>query len=238
MNLLIRLLNYSKRIFNRYNSKKRSANNQAESLDDRVINFIKIIDDGHGNKRSFESKKSVDFSGNPIPWFTYPSIEYLKQLDLQSLKILEWGLGNSTLFFANRCKSIFSIEHNKQWYDLIKNQLPENANALLVDESEYVESVIKLREDFDVIIVDGIKRFDCLKASPKLVREGGIIIFDNSDRNPEYCEYMRNQNLIQVDFHGFGPIVNFTTTTSVFYTRTFNIKPLSKQPVIPIGGGY
>ena len=204
----------------------------------RIENFIKIIDEGHGNKNSFTTKKPVNASDEPIPWFTYPSIEYLNQLDLREKSILEWGIGNSTLYFAKRCKKIISIEHDNEWYKLITPQLPSNSKGYLIEEDIYSTYPEQLKETFDVIIVDGIKRFDCLKTALKIINPGGIIIFDNSDRNPEYCEFLRNHNLIQIDFHGFGPIVNFTTTTTIFLTRDTNIKPLSIQPVIPIGGGY
>lgn len=207
-------------------------------LDPRIENFIKIIDEGYGNKTSSIDRKSVTASREPIPWFTYPCIEYLNQLDLKEKSILEWGIGNSTLYFAKRCKRIISIEHNKEWYDIITHNLPDNSKGYLVNEEEYPNYPKKLNEKFDIIIVDGIKRFDCIRTGVDVLDTGGMIIFDNSDRNPEYCQFLRKQNLIQIDFHGFGPIVNFTTTTSIFLTREVNFEPLTVQPLIPIGGGY
>ncbi|CAN5336952.1 hypothetical protein BH11BAC5_BH11BAC5_30010 [soil metagenome] len=206
--------------------------------DHRIEGFIKILDDGYGNINSFANKKSVDSKNEPIPWFTYPSIEFLNQLDLKESVILEWGIGNSTLYFAKRCKEILSIEHNQEWFNLITPQLPENAKDYLVEENEYSVFPLSLNRNFDIIIVDGIKRFECLKSAVKILKDGGMLIFDNADRNPEYCEFLRNQNLIEIDFHGFGPIVNFTTTTSIFLTRTVDFKPKTIQPLIPIGGGY
>lgn len=210
----------------------------SSGIEVRVRNIMKILDAGHGNKASYSSKKSIDGEGNPIPWFTYPAIEYLKQLDLQALSILEWGIGNSTLFFAQRCREIISIEHNKNWFDSISSLLPANAKGVFVDEEHYHNYPLQLDKKFDIIIVDGIKRRDCLSISLSLLSERGFILFDNSDRNPDYCEFLRSRDLIQVDFHGFGPIVDFTTTTSIFFSRKFNIKPLTRQPMIPIGGGY
>jgi len=206
--------------------------------DKRIKNFITIIDNGYGNKNSYLRQKPVNAIGEPIPWFTYPSIEYLSQLDLSAKSILEWGIGNSTLFFAKRCKKITSIEHNSEWYNLVTQQLPDNSRAYLIAEAEYSNHPKQLNENFDIIIVDGIKRLECLQTALTLINPGGMIIFDNSDRNPEYCKFIREQNLIQIDFHGFGPIVNFTSTTSVFFTRDANFIPLTVQPIIPIGGGY
>lgn len=206
--------------------------------DDRATSFMKIIDEGYGNKVSSECKKSVDADGLPLPWFTYPAIEYLKQLDLKEKSILEWGTGNSTKFFASRCKDILSIEDNEEWYNYIKTELPINAKSILASVEEYEKIPLNIDRKYDIIIVDGIKRSECLNVSLSILNESGIIIFDNSDRNPELCLTLRNENLIQIDFHGFGPINPYTWTTSIFLNSNFDFKPISKQPSIPVGGGF
>lgn len=191
-----------------------------------------------GQGRSIVEKKSVDAIGNPIPWFTYPAIEYLSQLDFSKHAVLEWGCGNSTLFFSKRCQSITSIEHNKDWYQKIKKSLPTNAQLIFAEEDKYATTPFNLNSLFDLIIVDGIKRFECLKSAVKLIEKTGVIIFDNSDRNPEYCEFLQDMGFLQIDFHGFGPINYYTWTTSIFVRRIFKLKPKTIQPVVPFGGGY
>jgi len=48
---------------------------------------------------------------------------------------------------------------------------------------------------------------------------------------------LREHNLIQVDFSGFGPCNNYTWTTSLFFSRNFNFKTSCfNQPLQPIGG--
>lgn len=231
-------MNFLNKVIRKVNRLKKGEKNLSPIKNSRVDGFIKIIDEGYGNINSYESKNSIDSKNEPIPWFTYPSIEFLNQLDLKALTVLEWGIGNSTMYFAKRCKKTISIEHNQEWYNVISSRLPENAKGHLINESKYAEFPTTLNEQFDIIIVDGIRRFDCVKTAIKLLKDGGMIIFDNSDRNPEYCKFLRDQNLIEIDFHGFGPIVNFTTTTSIFLTRTVNFQPITIQPLIPVGGGY
>ncbi|MFT5148907.1 MAG: hypothetical protein ACI86P_001591, partial [Flavobacteriales bacterium] len=42
---------------------------------------------------------------------------------------------------------------------------------------------------------------------------------------------LKSQGYLQVDMHGIGPIVKFTTTTSFFFDRTFDWKILGdRQP--------
>lgn len=209
------------------------------ALDARANAILRILDEGWGHKLSFDEKKPIDANRNPLPWFTYPAIEYLKQLDLSKLKVVEWGMGNSTLFFAARCLEIYSIEHNEEWYNTIIQTIPSNAKTFLTSiENDYWEKPSTFGKKFDLVIVDGINRKECLEVAVTILEEKGFIIFDNSDRNPELCEILRKDGLIQVDFHGFGPINAYTWTTSFFFKRDLEIRPLGKQPIISVGGGY
>jgi len=52
-----------------------------------------------------------------------------------------------------------------------------------------------------------------------------MVILDNSDWYRETAKYLReNLDMIEVDFHGFGPINDYTWTTSVFLSRNYRFK--------------
>ena len=42
---------------------------------------LAILDDGWGHQRSLYERDAIDGNGDPLPWYTYPAIEYLRQLD-------------------------------------------------------------------------------------------------------------------------------------------------------------
>ena len=44
-----------------------------------------------------------------LPWFSYAAIDFLKQYLRADMRVGEYGSGGSTLFFARRTKSVFSI---------------------------------------------------------------------------------------------------------------------------------
>lgn len=204
-----------------------------------VPDYVPIFDQKLGHLRSRQEGQSIDMEGNALPWFTYPAIEFIKQLDLQDKEVLEWGAGNSTKFFSKRCKRIYSIEHNKEWFFKVKEFNLPNNNIFHAEANEkYVSTAYEIKKKFDLIVVDGILRDACLQAARDLLNESGMIIFDNSDRNPELAALMREKDLIQVDMHGLGPINNYTWTTSFFFSRKYNFSPLNLQPQIPIGGGF
>ena len=76
-----------------------------------------LVDMGWFN--SFKSSKPVDKEGSPIPWFSYPAVEFLSKRLNNRMTVFEFGSGNSTLFFSDRVNQVVSVEHNKDWYDKI-----------------------------------------------------------------------------------------------------------------------
>lgn len=192
-----------------------------------------------GQFRSSASYASVDRSNNAIPWFTYPAIEYLSSLNLKNKSVLEFGSGNSTVFWSKRCKSVTSVEDDKQWFDKTKHQLRRNvAYHLFEKRSEYLEFAEKHTGKYDIIVIDGKSRHEIAKLVLKNLRKGGVIIVDNTDWLERIAKYFRNNPLfIQVDFYGFTPINPYTSVTTLFLSRDCQLEPLAqRQPHAPIGG--
>ena len=196
-----------------------------------------ILEIDYGHLLSKNKQEAIDTNNNPIPWFTYPSIDYLRQLDLSNKIMLEWGSGNSSLFFAQRVKELYSIDHNIEWYEKVKQFKIKNQTLVFAD-TDYELKPKEFNVKFDIILIDGVKREACSKEATKMLNNGGLIILDNSDRHPEIANTFRDLGFIEVDFHGLGPINDYTWTTSIFMHREFNFNPITIQPTIPIGGGF
>jgi hypothetical protein len=198
---------------------------------------LKILND-YGWQRSKAEYAAIDKDGQPIPWITYPAIEYLNQINLQDKRILEWGSGNSSQYFATRCNEIYSIEHNKEWFDSLQKNLLQNQKLFLSTLENYATFPSSLGLKFDIIIIDGMLRKECVDASFDLIEQGGMILLDNSERYPDMCETIRNKSYFQIDFHGFGPINEYTSVTSIFISSDSigKFQPLTVQPRRPIGG--
>ena len=62
-------------------------------------------------------------NGSPIPWFTYPAIDFLDSIELESKNVLEVGGGFSTLYWALRGCSGISLELDQDWSIEITNTL-------------------------------------------------------------------------------------------------------------------
>ena len=190
-----------------------------------------------GQWRSIREKASVDNERNPIPWYTYPAIEYVKRLDVSDKSVFEWGSGNSSLFWAARVEQIVSIEHDSDWFDFVnKGKLPNQEVVHLQEKTEYVGAILSRKRKFDIIVIDGEYRCECSENAVKCLNDAGLIILDNSDWWPRATEILRQHGLIQIDFSGFGPLVGFTTTTSLFLSETFSRAFRFSSPLKPTGG--
>jgi hypothetical protein len=181
----------------------------------QVHNF-RALSVEYGQWSTIKDWNSVDESGYPTPWYTYPATEYLSHLDFTKMTIFEYGSGNSTLWWSQRAENILSVEDDENWFEKIKNPLQKKGTQYLLktNKLEYIEAAYNSN---DVFIIDGQFRRECAEHVAKVGGAAAMIILDNSDWYPSTVEFLRNSlNWVQVDFHGFGPINNYTWTTSIF----------------------
>jgi len=191
----------------------------------------------HGHLRSVARNECVDASGQPIPWYTYPALEFIRQLDFSACSVLEYGSGNSTLFWCACAARVVSVEHEPGWFERMRAIVPANGQMVFAaDPDHYINTASAQGGNFDVIVIDGQCRLQCAVAAPTALRPGGLVILDNSDWFPDTAAALRAADLIEVDMSGFGPINDYAWTTSLFFHRAFRLGPRgNRQPQPPIG---
>ena len=140
-----------------------------------------------------------DKTGRPEePWLTREAITHLSGTVRSGAKILEYGAGASTIWFAKRAFVVDSIEHDRAWFDLVRQAVEmeglPNVGLHHVpatnDFEEYVQFGRQLgtqRGGYDVVVVDGRRRVRCMKAIAEFVTPGGLLVLDNAER-PKYSE--------------------------------------------------
>jgi hypothetical protein len=202
----------------------------------RVWRVCRILAFDYGFVKSAATRTPVGADGAPCPWYTYPALDYLRQLDFAGKTIFEYGCGHSTLFWAGRAAGVVSVEHDRSWYELLNSRLPPNCTLIYEPQSDAYAEAIDRFDRFDVIVVDGLvtgrTRLKCARAALRRLRRGGMIILDNSDWLPESARLLREAGLIQVDMTGFAPANDYTCATSFFFDREFAFEPLhDRQPV-------
>ncbi len=154
----------------------------------------------------YRDKVTSKISNNTInrPWMRFREIGILKEV-LKHLKprmCLEWGAGNSTVYFPeflNEDARWISIEHEKDWASKIRSMnLNSNVEIFHVapdnfpwsDEHEdgaYSDllNYITFPEQFgkfDFILVDGRARSACLIKAHELIKKEGVVILHDANR--------------------------------------------------------
>lgn len=201
------------------------------------VGAMDILTQAYGHSRSVDEKMCVDGVGDPIPWYTYPAIEFLAHLDLSAKHVFEYGLGNSSYFLSRNCATVTSVDIDWDWYQKIAaHKRPNMDIRFAADRRSYVSSIqTPDNRQYDIIVVDGSYRLECCHAAIQRFAPGGLIILDNSDWFQESAAFLASQDLLQVDFHGFGPINNYTWTTSFFFSRSFKTSYKALNPGYSLG---
>ena len=187
----------------------------------------------YGFGRSARQGLSIDALGAPLPWYTYPAIEYLAQLDLAGRRVFEYGAGQSTLYFKARGARVASVESDPAWHARLTARDPALRVLLRERRDEYVHAIDGEEGPFDLIAIDGRWRHASALASPARLAPGGLIVLDNSDLHPRSARALREAGFFQVGFSGFGPVNPYAWTTSFFLRADCR---LSVRDPRPLGG--
>ena len=181
---------------------------------------------------SIQTRRPVDYEGNPIPWYTYPAIDFLDSVVNSDWSVFEWGCGNSTLWWAARVERVISVEDDQQWYQDVKSIIPENVTISLYREPAYHDCILEYPDQFfDAIVVDGSYRNESAINAVSKIKHGGIIVFDNSD-NPEFDRsqiFLAEAGFYRLDFWGLIPSYLYKNCTSIYFRNP----ELLKAGVLP-----
>jgi hypothetical protein len=187
-----------------------------------------------GHAKSSFLMRAVDKKGDPIPWYTYPAIDFLAQRDYRDKSILEFGSGQSTLWWAARAKFVLSMEEDPHWFTETSARVPSNVEIYHVAaEIEDIEKLVQSRGiKFDVIIIDGGPRRKLVALSFKYLAPQGVIILDNAEGYGFY-EEIKSRECRRIDFFGFAPGVVLRHCTSMaFVNDCFLLSPEISIPEI------
>lgn len=170
-----------------------------------------------GHAKSIKKQKSINKAGEFVPWFTYPAIHFLETRDISNYQVYEWGGGASSKYFSRKCKHIITVEDDKEWFKFLEKDKAVNQDLIFAGtKEEYVNSINKHEQLFDLIIVDGTYREDCLRAGVNKLNKHGFMVLDNSDWFPQDVKWLESQGLVHIPFQGFATINDYISVTSFF----------------------
>jgi len=184
-----------------------------------------------GHFRSSLKMAAVTRHGDPLPWYAGKTV-------------LEFGGGQSTLWWAAHAASVVTFEADRAWHDRIKIGMPANVDLNLVprehgkQDAFHVTNMLATKpiQKYDVVIIDGLTRGDLFDIACKYVAPNGIIICDNAEGYGFY-EGFKDRGFNRVDFYGNAPGILLPHCTSIFFNATsfvfdpaVPIRNIAKQP--------
>ncbi len=151
-----------------------------------------------------------------VAWITDDAVEFIcnfsnamRKGNNRGPKVLEFGVGASTLFFASRSSSVLGFEHDIMWANKTKAHAElENYSHVEIQRldrpySADVERVVGAKK-FDIISIDGRDRVKCLEEVLRLdlLATDGILVLDNMERiSGEDRRYAPMMGSISTDYH-------------------------------------
>lgn len=125
---------------------------------------------------------------NGVPWMVPGAVYELDVMLNDKDFVLEVGSGGSTIFFAQRCREVTSLETDSNWFEQVQNALKnkslKNVNHVLSTTQESLCNLIQLfpLEQATILVVDTVHGYNrsqlldlALSKCPKL----RIIVLDN-----------------------------------------------------------
>jgi hypothetical protein len=159
----------------------------------------------------------------------------------------EYGPGASTVWLARRCRRVAFVEHDPRWWPTmqaltaglphVEGRLVEGGAAVQgagdgggqvcrsgrlghqgLDYAGYVGAIRQARGPFDLIVIDGRARADCLREAMAHLKPDGVIVFDNADR-ARYQAALAGCGLAITRLSGLTPAAPYPTETVVLRHR-------------------
>jgi predicted O-methyltransferase YrrM len=139
----------------------------------------------------------IDRNGYVMPWYSDRFLRELNTWDVSAWRVLEYGAGYSTLWWASRARQVLAVEHDEAWVgpvneglqncqlSIVNCQLPEERGGVVVQcpaGSGFARAADQWPGEFDCCIVDGAEpRHECLAYAVGRLKAGGVLILDNTE---------------------------------------------------------
>lgn len=156
------------------------------------------------------------------PWWVWEATRFLDSRLAPSDRVLEVGGGNSTLWLAERCGLVASIEESTEWGGHIRREAERRGlkNVMLHGgPSQDVFRILFQAHRWDVVIIDGPRdRLAIFRTLMRGAQAGGprLVVYDDTDRVANRPALKSAHGFDAKSFRGFKPQTLQACETTVF----------------------
>lgn len=162
-----------------------------------------------GYLRSAFKMAAVSRKGEPLPWYSYPCVDFLRFREFTEKSVLEFGGGQSTLWWASKARLVVTLEGDEVWCSELVLRAPDNVQVHHTPTESRAANVAAVQraltevglDRYDVIVIDGLYRRELVPIAIERLSEDGIIICDDAE-GYGFFEAFRSSGLARVDFFG------------------------------------
>ena len=123
----------------------------------------------------------------PVPMISYRGRQAIEKILRPDSRMVEFGSGQSTLWFAVRVGNLLSIEDDAGWFAHVQRELATRSIPNVRHELRTVDTYADLSSiengSLDFALVDGRDRAACIHAILPKLKVGGWLYLDNSDKD-------------------------------------------------------
>ncbi len=182
-----------------------------------------------GWMESIKQSTSCSQNGKAIPWMNHSIIIFLEERLNKNMTLFEFGSGYSTIFYSKLVNKVVSLEHNKNWLKYLTNIIDDNVTLIFQKDDidgEYCRASHYNDNKYNLIIIDGRDRVNCIKKAVESLTNDGVILLDDSHREKykEGVDYLIDLGYSKIDFEGLKQIGSNLSRTTVFYKSNNSLK--------------
>jgi hypothetical protein len=174
---------------------------------------------------------------------TSAAVAFLDGRLTRELSLFEFGSGGSTAWYGRRVARVTSVEHDRHWYDLIKEDQPSNVDLVFCavpQPGTFLELVFRPlgaplayaraienagHSSYpNVVVIDGVDRLNCIEVVSAQAPASTVLVVDNLEYSVELApaiDVLTARGYKRIDFWGVSPGELRMSDTAVFY-RTEN----------------
>lgn len=155
-----------------------------------------------------------------LPWLTFDATREITRHIGPGSRVFEFGSGHSTLYWAKLGAEVFSVEDHPRWFELVQQRIaafPKSRVFLEPEQAGYRERIDRVGVLFDMVLVDGSHRTECLEPAIRHLKPGGLLVVDNTDWHwfDDVDQYVPKGWKRQV-YAGWAPFIGHRSETSVW----------------------
>ena len=167
-----------------------------------------------------------------LPLLTWPFLDFIEHLELQTQSLIELGAGFSTIWLSKRFGTVRSFETNPEWHAAVSRNVQSNVELSLVSLAELESARLEYRGEPWLLVDFAGKRTAFLNhflgQVTKMARPTAIVL-DNADWYRKGAQLLQQHGYLELPFYGFKSGQSWISCTSLFIDPA-RFAPVQKEP--------